>query len=283
MLKVFISYRREDSIDVSSRIYDWLASRLPEDSVFIDVDSIQAGTDFREALAKTLDQTGVMLAVVGQKWLDVTDKSGRRRLDNPEDFVRIEIETAMQRRIPVVPILVQGAEMPSAHQLPESLAPFAYRNALLVRPNPDFTRDMERVTKAVESYVPDVVIAAAPIPGRSVSASRGAPLPSAQASSESGSQEAPPIVPVGAAVRSIRYPWMVRRLLYTHLFIGIGFVPVFLLVAVFVPQNIGDFYRNDRLGEWGLAIGIPFWAVALIITISMFSASFLKFGRRTRA
>jgi hypothetical protein len=145
MLKVFISYRRDDSIDVSSRIYDWLADRLPEDSVFIDVDSIVAGADFREALAKTLDQTGVMLAVVGKNWLDATDKSERRRLDNPEDFVRIETETAMQRKIPVMPILVQGAEMPSADQLPDSLAPFAYRNALRVRPNPDFARDMERV------------------------------------------------------------------------------------------------------------------------------------------
>jgi hypothetical protein len=183
--------------------------------------------------------------------------------------VRTEIETAMQRNIPVVPLLVQGAAMPGAQHLPEALAPLVYRNALPVRPNPDFARDMERVTKAIESYAPDVVFAAAPIPSHSASASRGAALPSTQAPSPAGSEKAPPIAPVAALVRKIRYPWMVRRLIYVHLLTGIGFVPLFLLAFVISDSSTtSDILILRQTLE--VIIGLPFWLIALIIIISMF-------------
>jgi hypothetical protein len=281
MQKVFISYRRDDSIESAGRIYDWLASRLPEDSVFIDVDSILAGADFREALEKTLDQTGVVLAVIGQKWLDIEDKSGRRRLDNPEDLVRIEIETAMQRKVPVMPILVQGAEMPTAQQLPESLAPFAYRNALQVRPNPDFNNDMGRVARALESYVPDLAVAAAPIPGRGPTVTRGAPLPVTQASPAPEKQTAPPLLPIGATVRAVRrihYPWMVRRLLYANILEGIGVIALFLVNTVHIAGLVCSDYLDGNCEGQGSPtyatvvsnlIAVVFGAVAAILFLSM--------------
>lgn len=154
MSNIFISYRREDSIDIVGRIYDWLALRVPRESIFIDIDNIPAAVDFRLALQEAVGKASIVLVVIGQRWLDAADAQGRRRLDNPDDFVRTEIEAAMQRNVPILPILVQNAAMPSAGALPPTLAPLSYRNALPVRSGPDFPRDMERVAKAIEIYVP---------------------------------------------------------------------------------------------------------------------------------
>jgi hypothetical protein len=274
--KIFVSYRREDSIDVAGRIYDWLAARLPEDNVFIDVDSILAGADFRESLDKTLDQTGVVLAVIGRRWLEITDSSGGRRLDNPEDFVRIEIETAMQRKVPVMPILVQGAEMPSAQQLPESLAPFAYRQALHVRPNPDFNTDMGRVARALESYVPDIAVAADPIPGRGPTVTRGAPLPVTQAPLVVAKQKAPPVVPIS----SIHYPWMARRLLYLHIAAAFGFIPL-ILVAYSDSGTCTDTLVSCPGGAF-IFIGVPFWATAVVLFLSMLGYTLTTLWKQKR-
>lgn len=150
MRKVFISYRRDDSRWVSGRIYDALAARYGAANVFKDVYTIPLGVDFRNYLDAQVGQCDVMLVVIGAQWLSVTDDTGQRRLDNPADFTRIEIEQALQRTIPVIPVLVDGTRMPRANELPESLAPLAFRNAAAVR-DADFPADMERLIVSVEA------------------------------------------------------------------------------------------------------------------------------------
>ena len=128
MGSVFISYRREDTEGQARALFQDLVARLGRDSVFMDVDSIGLGRDFRTVLQERLATCDVMLALIGRDWVDGKDKSGRRRLDNPGDFVRIEIAAALKRNIPVTPLLLHGAQMPTVEQLPEDLSDLPYRN-----------------------------------------------------------------------------------------------------------------------------------------------------------
>ena len=158
MHKIVISYRREDSVETAGRIYDWLDSRLVPDSIFIDVDSIPPGLDFRTAIKDTIRSASVMLVIVGPRWLTVREPNGGApRLDNPNDFVRAEVELAIQNNIPIIPILVQEATMLASDDLPASLMSLAYRQAVKVRPNPDFQGDMIRVMKGIESIDSEIV------------------------------------------------------------------------------------------------------------------------------
>jgi hypothetical protein len=150
-MKIYASYRRADSAALTGRISDHLASHFGPQSIFKDVDSIPIGADFRRTLQQEIEQCNVVLAVIGPSWTSITDEEGSRRLDNPDDFVRIELEAALQRGIPIVPVLVDGASIPSARDLPESLRAIAYRNAAMVRPDPDFHVDVDRLIKALET------------------------------------------------------------------------------------------------------------------------------------
>lgn len=145
--RVFISYRRSDSIDICGRMYDRLVRDFGDDNVFKDVDNIPFGVDFVDYLDNQVKKCTVLLAVIGQQWVSASDDKGRRRLDDPNDFVRIEIESALKRNILVVPVLVGGAEMPYAEDLPETLRPLTRRNGISIRPDPDFHNDMSRLVK----------------------------------------------------------------------------------------------------------------------------------------
>ncbi len=127
---IFISYRREETAANAGRLYDRLSDRFGEHNVFMDIDSIALGADFTEAIREAVSGCNILLALIGRNWLGITDSTGRRRLDNPDDFVRVEIETALQRSIRVVPILVDGAELPQAQDLPQGLQPLILRQAL---------------------------------------------------------------------------------------------------------------------------------------------------------
>jgi hypothetical protein len=140
--RLFISYRRSDSNEVVGRIYDRLVRDLGASSVFKDVDNIPLGVDFVDYLDAQVQESTALLAIIGPEWLTVTDAQGQRRLDDPNDFVRIEIESALRRSIPVVPVLVRGAAMPGARDLPDSLHKLARRNGISVRADPDFHNDM---------------------------------------------------------------------------------------------------------------------------------------------
>jgi TIR domain len=132
---IFISYRREDSEDSARALYESLLPQFGKDRVFMDVEAIALGSDFRRAVDSSLSSCGVFLAIIGPTWLNITapnDVSGKRRLDNPEDTVRQEIATALKKSatLPVIPVLIRGASMPTADQLPDELKDLAYRNAL---------------------------------------------------------------------------------------------------------------------------------------------------------
>lgn len=148
---VFISYRRQDSADVTGRIYDRLVQRFTRDQIFKDVDSIPLGVDFRSHLEGVVGRCTLLLAVIGPGWLAAAGAKGRR-LDDASDFVRIEIEAALARGIPVIPILVGGATLPDANELPPALAALTFRNGISVRPDPDFHRDMDRLIAGLESH-----------------------------------------------------------------------------------------------------------------------------------
>ena len=150
---IFISYRVADTGDVNGRIYDYLVQRFGQDHVFKDVQGIYLGVDYRKSLNEALSRCHVLLAVIGPTWLTVTDNAGNRRLDNPEDWVRFEIETALGRNIPVIPLLVKGASLPKKHELPESIKELAYRQGTKIGLNdPDFDKDMEWLIRKLEEH-----------------------------------------------------------------------------------------------------------------------------------
>lgn len=117
MSRVFISYRREDTASVCGRLYKYLTDRLRGHSVYMDVDTISPGEDFRVSIENAIATSDVILAIIGPEWISCTNKDGIQRLSDPSDFVRIELELALQLGIPLVPVLVQGAEVPKPGEL----------------------------------------------------------------------------------------------------------------------------------------------------------------------
>ena len=147
---IFVSYRRDDSADVTGRIYDRLSTHFGAGRVFKDVDSIPLGRDFREVINKAVAKASVVVVVVGRNWLGREEGSAHARIQDQTDFVRTEVAAALQQDKPVIPVLVANATMPSESELPDDIAPFAYRNGVKVRPDPDFVHDMERLIRGIE-------------------------------------------------------------------------------------------------------------------------------------
>jgi TIR domain-containing protein len=125
---IFISYRREEAAGEARALFNDLVARIGKDLVFMDVDTIALGRDFRQVLQENLASCDLMLVLIGKDWIEAKDRSGRRRLEDSGDFVRLEIGAALKRNIPVTPVLLQGAHMPSPEQLPEDLRDLSYRN-----------------------------------------------------------------------------------------------------------------------------------------------------------
>ncbi len=153
---VFICYRRDDTAGFAGRIYDRLKSSLGRESVFIDVDNIPAGRDFVEVLSERVGRCDALVALIGRNWLISADKDNRRRLDDPNDFVRIEIEAALERNVPVIPVLVDGAVMPQANDLPDTLKKLARRQGIEISHN-RFDSDAERLTEALAGIDGDML------------------------------------------------------------------------------------------------------------------------------
>src|SRR5215211_7001655 len=147
--RIFISYRREETAYPAAWLFDRLADRFSGGQVFKDVDSIQLGDDFVEVVTRAVGSCDVLLALIGHQWLTITDEHGRRRLDDPDDFVRLEIEAALTRNVRVIPILVDGARMPHADELPDSLVKLVRRQALELSPA-RFDFDTSRLLKVLD-------------------------------------------------------------------------------------------------------------------------------------
>lgn len=146
---VFISYRRDESAGYAGRIADSFQEHFGEDKVFLDIDSIEPGLDFAEAIERAVGSCEVLVSVIGRNWLTASDAAGRKRLENPDDYVRREIAAALQRNIRVIPVLIQGASMPSADELPNDLAPLARRNAFELHDS-SWRDDLRRFNSALE-------------------------------------------------------------------------------------------------------------------------------------
>jgi molecular chaperone DnaK len=149
---VFISYRRSDTGHVAGRISDRLVDRLGEQFVFMDVDSIEPGLDFVESIVAAIDNCSVLLILIGPQWLTATDTAGVRRLDDPDDPVRVEIETGLLRQIRVIPVLIDDTRMPLRAELPAEIADLARRNAARLR-HDTFRRDVSQLVSFVERIV----------------------------------------------------------------------------------------------------------------------------------
>lgn len=150
MKSIFISYRRDDSLATAGRIRDRLGVEFGMARVFVDVEDISAGADFVQVLDRRLAECAVLLAIIGPSWGNARDAAGNSRLENPDDFVRMEIATALARNIPVIPVLIDGAQMPSVETLPEALRPLSRKNAFELR-NSLFSSDAQRLVRAINA------------------------------------------------------------------------------------------------------------------------------------
>jgi TIR domain-containing protein len=150
--RIFISYRRDDAAGDAGRLADHLHRRFGKDRVFLDIDTIDPGTDFVRVLHDSLQETAAVLVVIGPRWTSVRSADGARRLESARDFVRLEVETALGRSIPVVPVLVQGAKMPDAKDLPSSLASLVNRQAATLD-HAEFHDDAERLCDRLAAMI----------------------------------------------------------------------------------------------------------------------------------
>jgi hypothetical protein len=153
--RIFMSYRRQETEYPAGWLFDRLTEHFRGAEVFKDIDSIEPGDDFVEVITSAVQSCDVLLALIGDRWLTMTDGEGRRRIDDPRDFVRVEIEAALSRKVRVVPILVYGAKMPRADDLPDSLASLVRRQALELSAS-HFEPDVTRLLKVLDKSLADV-------------------------------------------------------------------------------------------------------------------------------
>ena len=154
MPKITISYRRADSEAMTGRICDRLVTHYGKQAIFRDIDDIPAGIDFRHHINEILLKTNVLLAIVGPEWLGTNRSGGLDRINEESDPVRVEVETALRRRVPIIPVLIGETRMPSSEQLPPSLKDFAFRNAVKVDTGRDFDYHIHRLIKSIDAIAP---------------------------------------------------------------------------------------------------------------------------------
>ena len=148
-----ISYRRADSQDIAGRIGDHLRRRFGDRQVFLDTGSIPAGADFRHTIQEAMRRRGVLVAIVGPDWIGARN-GATNRIDDPDDPVRMEIAAALDNGLPIIPVLVNGASMPTANELPDDLKDFSYRNALTIDRGRNFHRDADDLIREIEALAP---------------------------------------------------------------------------------------------------------------------------------
>lgn len=268
--QIFICYRREDTAGVVGRIYDRLVQRFGKDTIFKDVDSLPLGRDFRRHIDSVVSECCVALVVVGDRWIGA---SGANRLDDPRDYVRIEIESALKRDIPVIPLLVQNAELPPDERLPDSLKDFAYRNGMSIGHDPHFHSDVDRLIKHLEELIEDrrketeaelAATSATPAPEQVAPDDRPSSTDTYQQPIQvSPQQERPPVMLMASGspetapaaskpVESQSDFWIAAKdrrrivLLYLALWLGVGLINNLVYTVLVVTQEIRDpdVYRN---------------------------------------
>lgn len=169
MAGVFISYRRNDSDIAAGRLAEDLSDIFGHNAIFRDIDTLEAGEDYTRALDRALESCGALLAVIGPRWTDITDPSGQRRLEDSEDWVRMEIKRALARGIRVIPVLI-SAQMPKESDLPHDLKPLIKRQAIELSDR-HWKKDIELLSQALEK-VPDIDRRHAPAAGKATGVGR---------------------------------------------------------------------------------------------------------------
>ena len=222
--RIFITYRRQDSAYPAGWLYDRLAERFGADQIFKDVDSIELGDDFVETITNAVGSCDILLALIGQEWLDVAAPDGTRRLDDADDFVRLEIEAALERKVLLIPILVDGALMPRGDQLPPSIAPMVRRQALELSPT-RFRADTERLLEVMERTLADIQDEQEPTSVEAPAEAKAPPPPD-----EPSPQPVEETQP-GSGPRKI--PWNV-------VLAGVAVVAVLTAVIVGIVKLVGD-------------------------------------------
>ena len=274
--KVFISYRRDDSAPAAGRVHDRLEREFGRDLLFMDVDAIPLGVNFAKVLSEEVGKCDALLAIIGPGWLDARDKDGKRRLDSAEDFVRVEIAAALQRDIPVIPILLEGTPVPGQDQLPDDIKELALRNGLDVR-HASFHSDMDKLVRGLRSPMPQPVTPA-PAPAPTSISPANAPADAKRirrlaANAEPVARTSAPVQPKQGAqpasldessepVRRGSFGW-VGSAFAVLVIAGAGFVFAVLLialVAIMSPQSIRKSIDQNissiLLGSWAFVTSI---------------------------
>ncbi|MCW5516036.1 toll/interleukin-1 receptor domain-containing protein [Muriicola sp. Z0-33] len=160
MASIFITYRRSDSSSATGRIADRLQSEFGSDKIFYDITAIPLGVDFRTFISNQLDKTEVFLVVIGDNWLETKDAEGNRRLDNPDDWVRIEVSAALAREnIPVIPVMVGKASAPPPmEELPGELADLSARNGIVLRSDATFEGQIQKLIAYIENLNLETIV-----------------------------------------------------------------------------------------------------------------------------
>jgi hypothetical protein len=153
MAQIFISYRRQDSAYLAATLSDKLQQHFGPNSVFLDVDNIPLGVDFREYIGNAVGQCDVLLVIIGDEWMGPTDSQGKRRIDDPSDYMRVEIESALKRNIPVIPVLIEEATMPAPADLPPAIESIAFRNAAEIRAGRDLRQHIDQLIRGLETII----------------------------------------------------------------------------------------------------------------------------------
>ena len=153
MSKIAISYRREDSMDITGRIFDRLVGCYGREAVFRDIDNISPGRDFRKHLKKIIGDADILIVVVGPNWMG-KDQQGQPRIHAETDFVRTEVEIALAHGITLIPVVVGDASMPNSKVLPDSIKEFSYRNAFTIDSGRDFDHHINGLTEAIDKILP---------------------------------------------------------------------------------------------------------------------------------
>lgn len=148
--QIFMSYRREDSAGIAGRIYDRLIQEFGRNVVFKDVDSIPLGINFKQHIDSMIQRCDVVIAIIGDNWFGIDKETNKSRLAEPRDLVRLELEAALKRNIPIIPLLVNNASMPSEESLPSSLIELTSRNGMTIGHDPRFHPDVDYLIKKLK-------------------------------------------------------------------------------------------------------------------------------------
>lgn len=240
---IFISYRRSDSQHAAGRLVDRLRQVYPTEQLFMDVDSIDLGLDFVKVLDERVSACDVMLVVMGPAWRQAVDEHGRRRLDDPNDFVRLEVEAALSRDIRVIPVLVDGAQTPPIEELPSSLSSLVRRQATRIT-HERFGGDADRLIASLVRIVGPARATPAPQPvAPPTTPAAVAPRPAeiarkAAAAAEMPRMAAPTVDKTGKPLKSTRWPLVL---------VGLSGVCIAVLVSTAKPGTkvIGSIEGSD--------------------------------------